>query len=116
MSISVMILPLTIRKVSSWSKYRALSSASVFNGENCLISPSASVSESVIWDDVKIESGARLNRTIIADGVTIKADEAFENAAIIRAEMLASCAEIPEKALKGFTRGENYVVPLVSSR
>ncbi len=84
----------------------------VFKGDNCSISPKAEISDSVIWDDVTIEGGARLNRTIIADGVTIKSGEAFENAAIIRAEMLAHCAEIPEKALKGFTVGKNYVVSL----
>ncbi len=86
----------------------------VFSGDNCSISPNARISDSVIWDDVTIEDGARLNRTIIADGVTIKSGEQFENAAIIHAEMLAHCAEIPEKALKGFTVGENYVVPLGS--
>jgi NDP-sugar pyrophosphorylase family protein len=84
----------------------------VFAGENCAISPKAAISDSVIWDDVKIEDGARLHRTIVADGVTIKAGEQFSDAAIIRAEMLAHCDEIPEKAQKGFVRGENYVVPL----
>ncbi len=85
----------------------------VFTGDACSISPDARISDSVIWDDVIIQSGARLRRTIIGDGVTIKTGEAFENAAIIRAEMLAQCTEIPEKATKGFTRGENYIVPLV---
>ncbi len=85
---------------------------SVCKGENCRISVNAQISNSVIWDDVVVESGARLNRTIIADGVTVKANETFENAAIIRAEMLRQSSEIPEKALKGKVVGENYVVPL----
>ncbi len=85
---------------------------SVCKGENCSISANAQISNSVIWDDVVIESGARLNRTIIADGVTVKADETFENAAIIRADMLRHSSKIPEKALKGKVVGENYVVPL----
>ncbi|MBK6751438.1 MAG: hypothetical protein IPG67_15935 [Acidobacteria bacterium] len=38
--------------------------------------------------------------------------EHFENAAIVRAEMLRNCSEIPEKALKGYIQGDNYVVPL----
>lgn len=87
--------------------------ANVFTGENCSISAEAQISDSVIWDDVKIESGARLKRTIVADGVTIKSGESFENAAIIRAEMLDHCEEIPAKASKGYTRGDNYIVPLV---
>ena len=42
----------------------------------------------------------------------IKANETYKNAAIVRADMLSHCDKIPEKALKGYTRGENYIVPL----
>ncbi len=89
-----------------------MNGANVFKGENCSISEGAQVKDSVIWDDVKIEDGAQLYKTIIADGVKIKRGERFENAAIVRAEMLSHSKEIPEKALKGYTNGENYVVPL----
>jgi len=89
-----------------------MNGANVFKGENCSISEDAQVKDSVIWDDVKIEDGVRLFKTIIADGVKIKRGEQFENVAIVRAEMLSHSAEIPEKALKGYTNGENYVVPL----
>ncbi len=85
----------------------------VFSGDNCLLNESAEISNSVIWDNVRIESGARLNRTIIADGVTIKSHEQFENAAIVRADMLSHCEEIPEKALQGEYVGDNYVVSLL---
>ena len=81
-------------------------------GENCRISPGATVKDSVIWDDVSVADSAELSRTIIADGVKIKSGERYENVAIVRAEMLAHCEEIPPKALKGFMQGENYVVPL----
>ena len=81
-------------------------------GANCRISDGATVKDSVIWDDVSIADGAQLSRTIIADGVNIEAGEQFENVAIVRAEMLSHCEEIPPKALKGFVHGENYVVPL----
>ena len=84
----------------------------VFNGKNCQTSPTATVRDSVIWDDVTIEPDVNLYRTIIADGVSIPAGEHFENAAIVRAEMVRNCDEIPEKALKGYIQGENYVVPL----
>jgi NDP-sugar pyrophosphorylase family protein len=89
-----------------------LDGKNIFHGENCRISEAANVSETVIWDDVKIESGARLQRTIIADGVTIKSGETFENSAIVRAEMVRNCSEVPEKALRGKFVGENYVVLL----
>jgi hypothetical protein len=61
---------------------------------------------------VTICNGASLYRTIVADGVRIAPGEHFENAAIVRADMVRSCREIPEKALRGYIQGENYVVPL----
>lgn len=81
-------------------------------GRNCVLAGAASLKDSVIWDDVTIGDGATLYRTIIADGVTIEPDEHFENAAIVRADMVRNCAEIPEKALKGYIKGDNYIVPL----
>ena len=84
----------------------------VFTGENCRVSADASIRDSVIWDDVTIGDNVNLYRTILADGVNIESGEHFENAAIVRAAMVRNCAEIPEKALKGYIQGENYIVPL----
>ncbi|MBP9665068.1 MAG: NDP-sugar synthase [Pyrinomonadaceae bacterium] len=81
-------------------------------GRNCRLEGVASLKDSVIWDDVTIGNGASLYRTIVADGVTIGPGEHFENAAIVRADMVRSCDQIPEKALKGYIQGDNYVVPL----
>ena len=83
-----------------------------FVGSGCSISEKASVRDSVIWDDVSVEEGASLYRAIIADGVSIQGDEHFENVAIVRADMVRACSEIPEKALKGYIQGDNYIVPL----
>jgi NDP-sugar pyrophosphorylase family protein len=66
-----------------------------------------------MWDNVSIGDDAHLYRTIIADDVRIEAGEHFENAAIVRAEMVRNCEEVPEKALKGYIQGENYIVPLI---
>lgn len=90
-----------------------MNGASVLAGENCLISGRATVKDSVMWDNVNIADDAHLYRTIIADDVRIEAGEHFENAAIVRAEMVRNCEEIPEKALKGYIQGENYIVPLI---
>lgn len=84
----------------------------VFSGSDCSISADAAVRDSVIWDNVTIENGAELYRTIVADGVTISSGEKFENAAIVRADMVRNCQEIPEKALKGYIQGGNYIVSL----
>jgi len=81
-------------------------------GERCSVHASASVRDSVLWDDVSVGEGASLYRTIIADRVEIPPGERFENVAIVRADMVRACAEIPEKAMNGYIQGENYVVPL----
>lgn len=90
-----------------------MNGASVCAGENCVVSGRATVRDSVMWDNVSIADDAHLYRTIIADDVKIEAGEHFENAAIVRAEMVRNCDEIPEKALKGYIQGENYIVPLI---
>lgn len=90
-----------------------MNGANVCAGENCTVSGRATVRDSVMWDNVQIADGANLYRTIIADDVKIEAGEQFENVAIVRAEMVRNCVEIPEKALKGYIQGENYIVPLI---
>ena len=89
-----------------------MNGSDVYLGQNPDIALTARLTHSVVWDNVTIGEGATLYRTIIADGVTIKPGEHFENAAIVRADMVRSCAEIPEKALKGYIQGDNYIVPL----
>ncbi len=81
-------------------------------GKNSSISPESNVAESIIWDDVTVEAGARVYRSIIGDGVSVKRGQAFENMAVVRAEMVLNHPEIPQKALKGRFEGENYVVLL----
>jgi NDP-sugar pyrophosphorylase family protein len=81
-------------------------------GRNCVMQGAVSLKDSVIWDNVTLGDGATLYRTIIADGVTIPPGAHFENAAIVGADMVRSCDEIPEKALRGYIEGENYIVPL----
>jgi NDP-sugar pyrophosphorylase family protein len=89
-----------------------MNGSDVHFGRNCTILGAASVKDSVIWDNVSINDGAGLYRTIVADGVSIEAGEHFENAAIVRADMVRACDEIPAKALSGYIQGENYIVPL----
>ena len=86
--------------------------ADLYTGANCAISPSAAVRDSVMWDNVTVADDVHLYRTILADDVSIPAGEHFENAAIVRAEMVRNCTDIPEKALKGYIQGDNYIVPL----
>ncbi len=86
--------------------------ADVFLGKRSRVSPTANVRDSVLWDDVEVGENVSLYRTIIADGVKIPPAAHYENAAIVRAEMVRNCEEIPEKALRGYIQDENYIVPL----
>ena len=94
------------------SSLAMMNGSDIFTGDNCTIAPGAAIRDSVIWDDVTIDADSSLYRTIVADGVSIESGEHFENAAIVRADMVRNCEEIPEKALKGYIQGENYIVPL----
>ena len=91
---------------------RMMNGTDVHMGSRCSVAGSGSVRDSVLWDDVRVGEKASLYRTIIADGVQIAPGEHFENAAIVRAEMVRHCEEIPEKAPHGYIQGENYIVPL----
>jgi NDP-sugar pyrophosphorylase family protein len=80
-------------------------------GTGADISPSASVTDSVLWDGVRISPGARVNRCVIADDVTVSADDVIENSIVVRRDLVDG-KKRPEKALPGDFRGENFVVPL----
>ncbi len=104
-------------ELSTIPRYLDISLAMMRNGNvhfgsNCTVVGAANLKDSVLWDNVTVGDGATLYRTIVADGVTIAPGENFENAAIVRADMVRSCEEIPEKALKGYVQGDNYIVPL----
>ena len=82
-------------------------------GRGCRIDNNSVIHNSIIWDNVVVNKGARLERTIIADGVVIPSGREFMNAAIVRAEMLRHGGPAPEKAASGYFDEENYIVPLV---
>jgi NDP-sugar pyrophosphorylase family protein len=83
----------------------------VLTGTACTISVDADVRDSILWDHVSLEAGARVRRAIIGEGVSLGAGEVIENAAVVRADLVLG-SEPPPKALKGFVRGANFVVPL----
>jgi NDP-sugar pyrophosphorylase family protein len=83
----------------------------VYAGRNPSIGGSADVRESILWDDVTVESNARIRRTIIGDGVRIRSGEQFQDAVIVRADLVAGKSP-PAKALKGRIEGDNFVVSL----
>jgi NDP-sugar pyrophosphorylase family protein len=80
-------------------------------GANSTIPQTATVTDSVLWDDVKVGARAQINRAVLADDVTIPDGEVIENAVVVP-RLLVEGKTRPEKALPGHFRGENFVVPL----
>lgn len=80
-------------------------------GRNSVVDAKAHVSESVLWENVTVEREARVRRAVLGDGVRVAAGATIENAAVVRAELVHGM-EIPPKALRGVTVGDNFVVSL----
>jgi NDP-sugar pyrophosphorylase family protein len=83
----------------------------VDTGANCVVDEGATVRESVLWNNVSVEKGAHVRRAVLGDGVQARARQSFENAVVVRAELVAG-KDPPKKALKGRVEGDNFVVPL----
>ena len=84
---------------------------SIMKGRGCEIAESATVSEAILWDNVRVESEAKVRRVVLGDNVTIPAGEVIEDAAVVSASLVMGTTP-PAKALKGEIRGDNFVVPL----
>jgi NDP-sugar pyrophosphorylase family protein len=84
---------------------------SLVAGANTSISETATVTDSVLWDDVEVGAGARLNRVVLADMVKINCGEVVENAVVVPRRLVEG-RKPPEKALPGHFQGENFIVPL----
>jgi NDP-sugar pyrophosphorylase family protein len=80
-------------------------------GSNNSIADSATVSDSILWDNVEIGAGSQLNRAVLADNVKIGAEETIENAVVVPRRLVEG-KKPPEKALLGHFQGENFIVPL----
>jgi NDP-sugar pyrophosphorylase family protein len=84
---------------------------SLYTGRDASIYREADVGESILWDDVIVEKGARVRRAILGDGVCVRAGEEVTDVAVVRAELVAGVTP-PAKAPKGYVKGDTFVVPL----
>lgn len=80
-------------------------------GSGCLVSESADVTQSILWDGVVIEPDARIRHTVLGDGVRVTQGEIIEDAVVVRNSLVHGKSS-PPKALKGVVRGDNFVVSL----
>jgi ADP-glucose pyrophosphorylase len=69
------------------------------------------VRDSILWDEVVVEPGAKVTRAILADGVRIEQGSVIENAVVVLNDLIKDKLP-PAKALSGRVQGENFVVPL----
>jgi NDP-sugar pyrophosphorylase family protein len=83
----------------------------VYAGQDSSIDAQANVSDSILWDKVRIGPGASVRRSVLGDGVRIATGESIEDAVIVRTEVIAG-KKVPVKALKGEVKGDNFVVRL----
>jgi NDP-sugar pyrophosphorylase family protein len=111
----------------AWGKWRELSTLkryldisvellkeagmSFASGANNSIAGSATISESILWDNVEVGAGARVNRAVLADHVKISAEKTIENAVVVPRALIEG-KKPPEKAIPGHFQGENFIVPL----
>ena len=80
-------------------------------GTDCTIASSATVTDTILWDDIEVGAGARVSRAIIADNVKIDEGQVIDNAVVVP-RVLVEGKKPPEKALPGHFQGENFIVPL----
>jgi NDP-sugar pyrophosphorylase family protein len=80
-------------------------------GAGCEIARSVSITEAVLWDNVKIDAGAQIRRSVLADDVQVAAGEIIENCIVVPRALVEGKTP-PEKALRGHVNGENFIVPL----
>ncbi len=83
----------------------------LYTGRHASVDQQANVHESILWDNVIVERDARVRRAILGDGVCVRAGEGVEDAAIVRAELVAGVTP-PAKAPKGYVKDNTFVVPL----
>ncbi len=106
------------RELSTLNRYLEISvellreaGKSFIAGKETTIAESATVVDSVLWDDVEVAAGARVSRSVLADDVKVPANEVIENAVVVP-RTLVEGKKPPEKALPGHFQGENFIVPL----
>lgn len=89
----------------------AAQNRNVFAGNKTSLAANARVGEAILWDDVVIENGASVTRSVVGDGVRVRAHESFEGSIVVRAELVGDKTP-PAKALKGRFQDDKFVVPL----
>lgn len=102
----------TLRRYLDISLAMSASEGGVVSGEGCLLAADAKVQDSILWDRVSVEGRAFVRRSVLADGVRIESGAKIENSVVVRADVMRRCKEEPPKAQKGYFQEDNYIVPI----
>ncbi|HKG21935.1 MAG TPA: NDP-sugar synthase [Blastocatellia bacterium] len=78
---------------------------SLVRGSDCRIAEGAEVKDSILWNRVVIERGARVDRALIGDGVRIPAGARIEGTVVVRRDVITEME-------RGEVAGDNVIVPL----
>ncbi|HEX2271335.1 MAG TPA: NDP-sugar synthase [Pyrinomonadaceae bacterium] len=82
-----------------------------FAGANSIVPETASVTETIIWDNVRVDPRARVHRCVLGDNVRLEKNEVIENSIVVHRELIEGKTP-PAKALPGYFYGESFVVTL----
>jgi mannose-1-phosphate guanylyltransferase/phosphomannomutase len=106
------------RELSTLQRYRDISlemlrekNLNLTVGADTVIADSASVVDSVVWDNVTVDDGAHVYRSVLADDVHIERNESLENAVVVPRSLVEGKTP-PAKSLNGYFQKENFVVQL----
>ena len=62
---------------------RAANSAALDRGSDCVVAPDATLSNTILWDRVRIGAGAELTDCIVADGVTVPPGARYSQSSLV---------------------------------
>jgi NDP-sugar pyrophosphorylase family protein len=75
------------------------------SGADCVIEENARVEDSILWNRVTVERGARVRQCVLADDVRIPADTLIERAVVVR-------RDIVKEIERGEVSGDNLIIRL----
>jgi len=81
-------------------------------GKSCTVASTATVSDSVLWDNVTVSDKTRVHRCVLGDGVLLSEGEAIDDAVVVRRELVEGKIRPEKAAPTGYIRGQNFIVPL----
>jgi NDP-sugar pyrophosphorylase family protein len=75
------------------------------SGADCVIEEKATVEDSILWNRVTVECGARVRQAVLADDVRIPSDAIIERAVVVR-------RDIVRQIERGEVVGDNLIIQL----